>query len=218
MARVDDLVGSLVVAIAVALAGCGESAATVGSAEPVGSGVPGVPMSALVRANTEVAPTASSLTVEPGALREILKEVPAPLPPTSASGTRVGTETGIPAGSGAPIADPSDDSILLNLRTNLEPSNAGTERDLRATLYFDLVDLCRDGAGARLPAEAVLVSFRVDAHGQIERGSVTTAPLDPKFAKAAECMLRVVRTSDAHFTPARIGQPIAVHAKVPSVD
>jgi hypothetical protein len=200
-----------------AAAACGDSGRDAASSAAESSATPGTLVSALGRADGAAAPSASSLTIQPGALREILEEVPAPLPPTSASGTRVGTDTGLPAASARPD-EGEDDSILLNLRTKLEPSNAGTERDLRATLYFDLVDRCRDDGGARLPAESVLVSFRVDARGQIERGSVTTTPLDPKFAKAAECMLRVVRTSDAHFTPARLGQPIAVRAKVPSVD
>jgi hypothetical protein len=205
-----------VLALALVLGACGDSTTAVPTAAPTGT--PGTVVSALSRANADAAPHASSLTVDPAALRDVLARVPAPLPPTSASGTLVGTDTRLPASSATPTTDGAGESVLLDLRTKLAPSNAGSERDLRATLYFDLVDRCRDDKGQHLPPESVMVRFRVDAHGQIDRASVQTRPLAPAFAAAAECMARVIRTSDARFTPARLGQPIAVSAKVPSVD
>ncbi len=202
--------------LAIALTACGDPTSGVPTAAPTGT--PGLVVTSLARSSADAAPHASSLTVDPAALRDTLSRVPAPLPPTSASGTLVGTDTGLPATTASPTTDAGNDSVLLDLRTKLEPSNAGTERDLRATLYFDLVERCRDDKGQHLPPESVQVRFRVDARGQIDRASVQTKPLSPAFGAAAECMARVIRTSDARFTPARLGQPIAISAKVPSVD
>jgi hypothetical protein len=159
----------------------------------------------------------SSLPVDARARAEIVSHALSALPATSASGTIIGTDTGR-EGHEPPVPEESETASLVALLPTFKPSNAGLERDLRGTLYFDLVDACRGPGGAPLPPEAVLVVFRVDPKGQIDRASVQATALDRAHAEAARCMVRVVRSSEARFTPPRTDKPIEIHAKVPSVD
>jgi hypothetical protein len=185
-------------------AGC-DSAPQVTSPSASGSALPAP--SAAVAVNAPL---------DPSALDEIVANVPAPLPATSASGTLVGTDTGI---TGSEKPDPeTDDAGLVSLLPNWAASNAGSERDLRGTLYFDLVNRCRDEGGAQLPPEAVELELRIDLKGHIDRSSVKARALRPEHAKAAACMARVARTSEALLTPPRLDKPVMIKALVPSVD
>jgi hypothetical protein len=142
--------------------------------------------------------------------------VPSALGPTGADGTLIGTRSEAPSSS-ASAAKPLDVS-LVEMQPNLKASNHGTERDLRATLYFDLVEQCRDEDGQVLPAEAVELEFRVDPRGVIDRSSVRASAARPEHEAAARCMVRVVRTADARFAPPRLDEPTRVRAVVPSID
>ena len=168
-------------------------------------------------ANAVVSTPGTALALEPGALAEILAKVPAPLPPTSEGGTLVGATRGAESAASAAPA-PTAEQSLVDMQPDLKASNAGSEKDLRATLYFDLVDQCRDKNGKHLPAESIEIDFRIDPRGRIDRTSVKAKPLTPELASAAECMVRVIRTADARFAPPRLDEPTRIRARVPSVD
>lgn len=163
--------------------------------------------------------SATALALDPGAVKEVVARVPSQLPPTSASGSLVGREASAsPSASAVLPAASTGDQSLIDLRPDLKASNAGSEKDLRASLYFDLVDQCRDASGKHLPAEAVEIEFRIDPRGRIDRTSVTAKAARREHAAAAECMMRVVRTADARFSTPRLDEPTRIRAKVPSVD
>jgi len=151
-----------------------------------------------------------------GAASALIAHVPTALPPTSPSGSLVGT---LASGSaGAASASSVSGVSIVQMQADMKASNAGSERDLRASLYFDLVDQCRDEDGGILPPEAIEIEFRVDARGTIDRSSVRATALSPEHENAARCMVRVIRTADARFAPARLDEPTRVKARVPSVD
>lgn len=133
-------------------------------------------------------------------------------------GTRVDASSGgTIASTPAPSAPEVD---VMELGPGLKPSMAGTERDLRATLYYELVQQCRDEDGELLPPEAVELEFRVDPRGTIDRSSVKASAARVEHEAAARCMVRVVRSQNGRFGPLRVEQatPMRVRAKVPSVD
>lgn len=198
--------------------------AAVGIACSDGGGAPAPPSGIPGQAVTDLAPFSSQsvalppLAADSAALSEIQARVPAALPATSAGGTLIGAtapSASASASAAAPLREP-DSQIALE--ANLKPSNATSERDLRATFLFDLVDQCRDPGGKILPAESVLVEFRVDPKGYIERNSVRVTARAKEHEAAARCMARVIRTAEARFSPTRLDEPTDVHARVPSVD
>jgi hypothetical protein len=181
--------------------------------------VPGVLVSSLA-GGAKALPSASaeSLPLDVGALKQVLANLPEPLPPTAPDGTRVGTETGVDP-SAAPVVPTSTGGVpMVSVQPDLNASNAGSERDLRATLYFALVNQCRDASGKHLPPEAIEIDFRVDARGYIDRSSVKARATDAAYDEAARCMVRVIRTSEARFAPARLDEPTQIRATLPSVD
>ncbi len=193
---------------ALACSGPGEPAQP--SAAPAGQLVSALP------GRTGSGASREGIIADAAALREIIAHVPAPPPPTSASGTLVGSDTGI-AGSEAPATETQEEAYA-RLHPPWGPSNGGSERDLRATLYWDLVTQCRDASGAELPPESVAVEFRVDPKGRIIRSTVQATAAAPAHEPAARCMARVLLTSEVRLTPPRIEKPIDVKARVPSVD
>ena len=158
---------------------------------------------------------APKVGVDAKALAEIVEAVPLPPPPTSASGTLVGSDTGI---TGADKPEPASDDGFVSLLPSWSASNAGSERDLRGTVYFDLVRQCRADDGSQLPPEAVEIELVVDPKGHIDRSSVKARALEPQHEKAAACMTRALRNSEARMTPPRLDKPVLVRARVPSVD
>jgi hypothetical protein len=213
--KLTPLALSCVLASLLAVA-CGDGGGVTASAPA--SGVPGQLASAL-SPNASARASATALALVPRALKEVVARVPSALPRTSESGTLVGRDASAsPLSSAAPAPAPTGDQSLIDLRPDLKASNAGSEKDLRASLYFDLVDQCRDAAGKHLPAEAVEVEFRIDPRGRIDRTSVKAKAAHPEHAAAAECMMRVVRTADARFSTPRLDEPTRIRAKVPSVD
>lgn len=190
-----------------AVAGCADAPSAAEAPPP-----PGVVASVLgVGQASAQAPTVG---VDARALAEIVAAVPLPPPPTSASGTLVGSDTGI---TGADEPEPSDDGFV-SLLPSWSASNAGSERDLRGTVYFDLVKQCRADDGSQLPPEAVEIELVVDPKGHIDRSSVKARALEPQHERAAACMARALRNSEARMTPPRLEKPVLVRARVPSVD
>jgi len=197
-------------------AACGEGGQSQSSASA--SGVPGVIGTALTPyASGAASATASALALDPRALKDVLARVPAPLARTSSGGTLIGTDpSATPLASAA--ASATAEQSFIDLRPDLKASNAGSEKDMRASLYFDLVDQCRDKAGKHLPPEAIEIEFRIDPRGRIDRTSVKAKASQPEHAAAADCMVRVVRTADARFATQRLDEPTRIRARVPSVD
>jgi hypothetical protein len=180
-----------------------------GSSEPGPSGASSAPS-----ATAAVIPPSA----DPAVLREIVARVPSALPPTSPTGTLVGTDSGLGGtAEPLPIALPSGVPAELSLEPPTKLSSASTERALRASLYAELVLRCRAPDGAVLPPDAVTIQFTVRPDGQIDRGSATSTAASPEHADAARCMLRVLKTSDVRI-PASRGHTSLVRATVPSVD
>jgi hypothetical protein len=193
---------------ACAATGCGDAPSAAAPPPP-----PGVVASVLgVGSGSAQAPKAA---IDPKALAEMVEAMPPPAPPTSASGTLVGTDTGI---TGTDKPEPPSDDGFVSLLPSWSASNAGSERDLRGTVYFDLVHQCRADDGSELPPEAVEIELVVDSKGHIDRSSVKAKALEPEHEKAAACMTRTLRTSEARMTPPRLDKPVLVRARVPSVD
>jgi hypothetical protein len=204
------------------------SAACEGSAKSVpaaASGSPGAVTTSLV-AGSRVRPSlsaASPVTSSAGApdgdaLSEVVAQVPSLLPPTSASGTLVGTDTEVAPSDAGTVPVQSTSASTFTLRPDLKLSSAGIERALRATVFYDLVDQCRDASGTRLPPEVIEITLRLDGRGRVERSTTEVRELDPRYATAASCMLRVLRTADLRLAPAMEGEVSRVTVKVPSVD
>ena len=168
--------------------------------------------------------TSTTPELDPTALAVVLaraKERRAEQPTGASSliGTRVEATAATAATSQAASAAPSGVSVL-ELGPENRPSTLSAERDLRATLYFDLVQLCRDDDGEILPPESIELEFRVDPRGVIDRSSVRATAARPEHEPAARCMVRVVRAQNGRFGPSRVELPTPqrVRAKVPSVD
>jgi hypothetical protein len=190
------------------MAGCGDAPGAPEAPPP-----PGVVASVLGVGS--VSAQAPRPPVDAKALAEIVEAVPLPLPPTSASGTMVGSDTGI---TGSDEPEPPSDDGFVSLLPSWSASNAGSERDLRGTVYFDLVSQCRADDGSQLPPEAIEIELVVDSKGHIDRSSVKAKARSPEHEKAAACMTRTLRTSEARMTPPRLDKPVLVRARVPSID
>jgi hypothetical protein len=203
---------------ALLMVACGDGGQAQPSPSSSAFGVPGVLGTALMPyASGATSATATALALDPRALKDVIAHVPAPLPRTSEGGTLIGTDASATPLASAAVSATSEQS-LIDLRPDLKASNAGSEKDLRASLYFDLVDQCRDKAGKHLPAEAIEIEFRIDPRGRIDRTSVKAKASSPDHAAAADCMVRVIRTADARFATQRLDEPTRIRARVPSVD
>ena len=159
----------------------------------------------------------AALPVDPRAKDEILAAAPAPLPPTSPSGTLIATKPEASA-----FASSTASAAVSLSRVKLEPprrtSSTSAERDLRSTLHFELVEQCRGPSGGILPPETVQIEFRVDSLGRIDRTSVVATARSPEYEPAARCMARVIRAADARFSSSRNREATLVHALVPTTD
>jgi hypothetical protein len=116
------------------------------------------------------------------------------IPTSSPTGeTLVGGETGIDAPDAGtdtfPPKKKRTDKHVLRLDIVERPS-ASTEKMLRASVYYPLVQHCRDPDGAILPGESIELHFLIDGNGHIEPTSVTASAKDPKYQAASECMVR----------------------------
>lgn len=198
----------------VAALGCGGEPAPVAttSARPLEVVTNLVPFGSAVMNST-------ALPIDPKAKEEFLSRVPAALPSTGATGTIVGTKvvpSAYPSASAAPSAGGGSSRVVVEPARRM--SSFVTERDLRSTLHFDLVEQCRAPGGAILPPDSVEIDFRVDNLGRIDRTSVRTKALKPEFENAARCMARVIRAADAKFSVSRSQEATHVEARVPLSD
>ncbi len=161
----------------------------------------------------------TALPLDPRAKEEFLARVPAALSATSPSGTLIGTKVD---SSAYPIASAAPSASAGSSRVKVDParrmSSFVSERDLRSTLHYDLVEQCRAPGGAILPPDSVEIAFRVDNLGRIDRTSVRTKALKPEFETAARCMARVIRAADAKFSVSRSQEATQVDARVPLSD
>jgi hypothetical protein len=161
----------------------------------------------------------TALPLDPKAKEEFLARVPAALSGTSPTGTLVGTKvvsSAYPSASAAASASAGSSRIVVEPARRM--SSFVTERDLRSTLHFDLVEQCRAPGGAILPPDSVEIDFRVDNLGRIDRTSVRTKALKPEHDNAARCMARVIRAADAKFSVSRSQEATHVEARVPLSD
>ncbi|MFO0554001.1 MAG: hypothetical protein U0271_36815 [Polyangiaceae bacterium] len=203
------------VGVALLAAACGDRSAPAPSKSVAGTVSTALGSTGASPSSAAAPSAATHLPVSREALLEIAVHAPDRLAPTDPSGSLVGTET---SASAAPIAKRPSQGEMLRIRPDVKASSASGERDLRATLYFDLVDQCRGAGGAPLPPEVVDISFRVDPQGYIDRTSVHATPSSAEFEEAARCMERVIRTANARFAPPRMPEPTNIQARVPSVD
>lgn len=193
--------------VSMGMGGCGADVTTEGAASTSSARPPS-------------SPAMGQLAISPPedhrALAQVLANIPTP--PSPGDKTVSAIASGSATTSAAADRTKPNGVSLVQMQPDLKASNAGTEKDLRATLYFDLVDQCRDEDGQILPAEAVEIEFRVDPSGAIDRSSVRASSERPEYEPAARCMVRVIRTADARFAPVRLDEPTRVWAFVPSVD
>lgn len=173
-------------------------------------------------------PQASS-TVDPEALRDLLRAVPTadPGPTDPDGGTRIGSDTGAPAtASPVTVELPPQRAKkatvqLLDLDVQADMASSAIEREARAQLYFPLVSRCRDEDGKILPPDAVLLDFSVDADGYIVPHNITATAIDAGNAAhraAAECMRRELSGLVFRGPPGARGNGTQVKMTVPSVD
>ena len=195
-------------------------------ADPAPSGPPGVVMSVIARDGAP-APTMRAVPMlgpapDESARLEILKQVPSALPAPTA--TLLGTQTDEPASSAVASASASS-AIAVHVSdvSVVEPSAAGIEKLLRASVYFDLVSRCRDKAGAILPPEAIHLHFVVSENGAIIASTITAKSNhvrtgDVEREAAERCMIRELSASSFRAPPASSGAQITVDADVPPAD
>ncbi len=193
------------------------------------SGPPGVRVTELSRSaapgpSVRSVPALTGRPIE-AARRELLARVPSALPPTGDSSSLLGTDTHEPlvdGGEAETSAAPKDGGAKMESHVSMvaRPGRPGAavEKLLRATVYFDLVNRCRDKSGAILPPEAIVLGFEVDANGAIIDGTIQAAPKDPSHEAAAECMIRELTASSFRAPPATKGESTTVTMPVPSVD
>jgi hypothetical protein len=134
----------------------------------------------------------------------------------------VGTETGVDMPDGGttdtyPPRKKSDKQRVLGLAIVERPSSS-TEKMLRATVYWALVQHCRAPDGSILPGESIELKFRIDGNGHIEPTSVSASAKDPKYQAASECMVRELIAAPFRAPTVAHGATTNVVALVPPVD
>jgi hypothetical protein len=206
------------------LAGCDEKPTLKVPHDPPGLVASVLSRSAAPQASQRSVPPVESAELEL-ARKEILAHVPSAVPAPEGS-TRLGTETVPPSASEIPSASAAPSSVAsaphlethVSLVSRPARSAPAVERLLRATVYFALVNRCRDDRGQILPPEAVTLGFELDATGSVVDGSIKALPKDPKHEAAAECMIRELAASGFRAPPATRGESTTVSMPVPTVD
>lgn len=168
----------------------------------------------------------ASATVDPEALRDLLRAVPsaAPGPTDPAGGTRIATDTGTPTTASPvtvelPPQRAKKASVqLLDLDVQADMASPAIEREARAQLYHPLVTRCRAKDGTILPPDSVLLDFPIDADGYIVPHNITATAMDPAYRAAAECMRRELSGLVFRGPPGARGNGTQVKMTVPSVD
>lgn len=196
--------------------------------EPPPAGQPGVVMSVVSREGAPSPPLRSVPLLGPetdeAARKEILAQVPSAAVAPSVS--LIGSKTDEPASSAvaaAPAPSSSPIAIRVSEVSTVEPSAAGIEKLLRASVYYDLVSRCRDASGAILPPEAIHLRFVVGENGAIIASTITATSNhvregDQKREAAERCMIRELSASSFRAPAASSGAKITVDADVPPAD
>lgn len=168
---------------------------------------------------------------EPGVLAEVLAAAPKTMPSATdpAGGTLIGTETGVKQDGAAENAlrskgtansgrGPKSMSIESGtIEVQALPAHAA-ERAARAQIYYPLVTRCRDAEGHILPADAIVLGFRVDEDGHIVPSSISAIAADAKHESAANCMRRELSAVAFRGLAAFRGSTTMLHVTIPSVD
>lgn len=135
--------------------------------------------------------------------------------------TLVGTDTGLDTPDGGtdtyPVRKKRPDKRVLRLDIVERPS-ASTEKMLRSSVYWPLVQHCRAADGTILPGESIELKFMIDGNGHIEPTSVTASAKDPRFQAASECMVRELIAAPFRAPTVAHGATTNVTALVPPVD
>jgi hypothetical protein len=144
------------------------------------------------------------------------------IPTSSPTGdTLVGTETGVDLPDGGtdtyPPKKKRTDKHVLRLDIVERPS-ASTEKMLRSSVYYPLVQHCRGPDGAILPGESIELKFLIDGNGHIEPTSVKASAKDPRFQAASECMVRELIAAPFRAPTVAHGATTNVTALVPPID
>lgn len=165
---------------------------------------------------------------EPGVLGEIVAAVPKKtLTATDPDGgTLIGTETGVKesevAKNNLGSKDPAPKAKSAMVESGPMEVQAlsphGVERMARAQIYHSVVTRCRDSAGRILPADAIVLGFRIDEEGTIVPSSISAIANDPKHENAANCMRRELSAVAFRGLAASRGTASKFTATVPSVD
>jgi len=144
------------------------------------------------------------------------------IPSTGAPGeSLVGTETGLDTPDGGtdtyPVRKKRPDKRVLRLDIVERPS-ASTEKMLRSSVYWPLVQHCRAPDGTILPGESIELRFMIDGNGHIEPTSVNASAKDPRFQAASECMVRELIAAPFRAPAVAHGATTNVTALVPPID
>jgi hypothetical protein len=160
-------------------------------------------------------------TPDRAALAELLHHVPkdAP-PPTGSSGTRVGTDSGVP-GEAAVVHGrrASDDPGVRAGPIELQPllSSPAIERAAREQIYWSLRK-CTGPDGNPPPPESITLKFTIEADGSVDPASVSTEVADPALEPTAECVLTAFSASPFRGPAATRRASARVIITWPSVD
>ena len=196
------------------LSGCGRSEELVTEGpKPVGPGAFSRQSAPATLSSGDAARPPSSAESEPAALLEIIAAAPADSAPADV----------LPGSAPRPAAASPKSRASIDLGAEpmvMEPGIASPaiERALRAGLYWDLVQRCRDAEGKLLPPDAIDLAFTVEADGSIAKATVTATARKREHDAAAECVRREVGASTFRGPLPENGMATRVATTVPSVD
>lgn len=202
---------------AIVVAGCasggGSAPSSTSSAQPVGSA-----FDRRSAPSPDMADVARLGAVDERARDAMLARIPTASP---AGESLVGTDTGVDVPDGGtdtyPVKKRRPDKHVLRLDIVERPS-ASTEKMLRSSVYYPLVQHCRAPDGSILPGESIELKFMIDGNGHIEPTSVTASAKDPKYQAASECMVRELIAAPFRAPTVAHGATTKVTALVPPVD
>jgi hypothetical protein len=164
-------------------------------------------------------------------LAEILAAAPKELPTSTNAngGTLIGTDTGAKQDDAAENTLRSKGIATTGIGGKSALIESGTievqalpphaaERTARAQVYYPLVTRCRDAEGHILPADAIMLRFRVDEDGNIVPSSISAIANEPRHESAANCMRRELSAVAFRGPAAFFGYATTLRATIPSVD
>ncbi len=203
-----------VLLLLVLVVGCGRSEELVSEGpKPVGPGPFSRQSAPATQSSGTAARSQAATEIEPAALLEIIAAAPAD-----------STSPDALPGS-APPAPSARSKGRASIDLGAEPmvmepglASPAIEQALRAGLYWELVQRCRDAEGKLLPPDAIDLAFTVEADGSIAKASVTATARKREHDAAAECVRREVGASTFRGPLPENGMATRVATTVPSVD